>query len=60
MSSEKTITYVENSLPSWISDHLGGYHAMDPDAIEDPVSTLLRSFTPREETTQPIDDTQSI
>ena len=34
MSNEITVTEVENSLTSWFSDHLGFYHIMDPDVIE--------------------------
>ncbi|GFS37956.1 hypothetical protein Acr_00g0054870 [Actinidia rufa] len=60
MSSEKIITDVENYLPSWISDHLGVYHAMDPYVKEDLASTSVRSNPPQEGTTQPIDDPQPI
>ena len=54
MFSERTITDIEDSLPSWVSDHCGVYHAMDPDVREDLVSL------PMEEIVEPRDDPQLV
>ncbi|GFZ03453.1 hypothetical protein Acr_16g0000770 [Actinidia rufa] len=52
--NERTIIDVEDSLPSWVFDHLGVYHAMDPDVREDLVSP------PMEEIVEPKDDSQLV
>ena len=56
MSSEKIISDLDNSLPYGISNHLGVYHAMDPDVREDPTSTSVRYAPHREEMAQSIED----
>ena len=56
MSSERTVTDVENSLPFLIYDNLGGYHTMDPEVRQDPSSTSTRSNLPGGETIQPRDE----
>ena len=56
MSSEKTITDLDNLLASWITDHLSVYHTMDPDVRVYPISKSVRSVLHREETTQNVED----
>ncbi|PSS08076.1 Myosin-6 like [Actinidia chinensis var. chinensis] len=54
MFSERTIIDVEDSFPSWVFDHLGVYHVMDPNVREDLVPP------PMEEIVEPRDDPQLV
>ena len=50
----RTLVGIENSLLSWVLDHLGVYHTMNPDVTENPVSP------PRVESAEPTLDPQLV